>query len=57
MNEVKSMTDEELRSHLLTLDYKGKDFKALVLQEIINREVTEAYLHGQYDGQHEELTS
>ncbi len=47
------MSDAELRSHLLTLDYKGKDFKALVLQEIINREVTEAYLTGRYDGQND----
>jgi len=39
VNNIKDMTDEELRSHILTHDYKGKKFKALVLQEIISREV------------------
>jgi hypothetical protein len=53
VDNIKDMTDEELRSHILTCDYKGKSFKALVLQEIINREVTEAYLTGQYDAKNE----
>lgn len=53
VDNIKNMTDEELRSHLLTCDGKGKSFKALALQELINREVNDAYQHGRYDGQND----
>lgn len=53
VDNIKDMTDEELRSYILTHDYKGKNFKALALQELINREVNDAYHHGRYDGQND----
>jgi hypothetical protein len=31
------MTKDELKAHLLTSDYKGIEFKTLVLNEIISR--------------------
>lgn len=31
------MTDDELKAHLLTTDYKGREFKALVLDELLKR--------------------
>ena len=34
---VEGMTDEELERHLVTLDYKGKEFKAEVLAEVRRR--------------------
>ena len=36
--EVSKMSDEELKSHLLTSDYKGIHFKELVLEELLKRQ-------------------
>jgi hypothetical protein len=36
--DVSKMSDEELRSHLLTSDYKGIHFKKLVLEELLKRQ-------------------
>lgn len=38
VSDVKSLTELELRSHLITCDYKGKDFKTAVLDELLKRE-------------------
>jgi 23S rRNA pseudoU1915 N3-methylase RlmH len=35
--KIKKMTDDELKSHLITCDYKGKDFKTEVLNELLKR--------------------
>ena len=31
------MSDDDLKKHLITADYKGIEFKSLVLEEIISR--------------------
>jgi len=36
--DVSKMSDEELKSHLLTSDYKGIHFKELVLEELLKRQ-------------------
>ena len=39
MNNVKEMSDEQLKAELLTNDFHGKSFKELCLNELIGREV------------------
>lgn len=34
---IAQMTKDELKAHLLTADYKGSEFKSLVLDELIAR--------------------
>jgi peroxiredoxin len=36
-DDVKQMTEAELRSHLITHDYKGVKFKTLALDELLRR--------------------
>lgn len=35
--EVEKLSDDQLRANLITLDFRGKDFKTLCLEELIRR--------------------
>lgn len=35
--EVEKLSDEQLRRNLITLDFRGKEFKSLCLEELIRR--------------------
>ena len=42
--DLSNLSDEELKANLLTLDYKGREYKEACLQELINRAVDKAVL-------------
>lgn len=37
MEDVKHLSEDQLRANLITLDYRGKEFKTLALNELIRR--------------------
>lgn len=37
MDDVKTMSETELRSHLITSDYRGRTYKEQVLDELLRR--------------------
>lgn len=41
MLNVEELSDEELKRNLITNDYKGQEYKAACLQELIDRAVDE----------------
>ena len=43
LKTVKALTEEELKAHLLTCDYRGREFKTLVLDELLERKYDQAY--------------
>lgn len=48
-----SMSDEELMSHLITLDYKGKVVKTKCLEELLARAKEKGYNEGYETAQHD----
>jgi hypothetical protein len=43
--DPKTLTDDELRKHLITADYLGKEWKEKCLQEIIDRTIAEVEMN------------
>lgn len=43
LKTIKALTVDELRTHLITCDYRGKEFKTLVLDELLERKFDETY--------------
>ena len=48
---VKEMSNEDLERNLITLDYRGKEFKKLCLDELVLRVKTETYSKDDIDGE------
>jgi len=43
MNDLSKLSEEELRRNLITLDFKGKEFKEVALKELLAREFIRGY--------------
>ena len=42
---ISTLTDDQLKNHLITADYKGMKFKELVLEELLNRSKCNHYFY------------
>ena len=45
-NPTKTMSEQELKLNLITCDYRGKEFKEKVLQELLDRSFQQGYQEG-----------
>ena len=45
-NGIDKMTDEELKANLVTCDYRGKEAKGIILEELLGRECGKAFEAG-----------